>query len=146
MATYHLRLKKDTKPDGSRVSATLHAEYVNREGKYQDYDAKREIREHLSDNYIFTTENKSKDFDVDFAPLYYTDDFGSIAATKKGIQLTRKPSSVTMSIALLIADEASKHSPLSLNGSKKFTDLQYNPQQKIILMLNLQMKPCKRNL
>lgn len=121
MASYHLRLKTDTKPDGSRVDAIAHTEYVNREGKYQDYDAKREIQEHLSNNYIFT-QNKNENFNTDFAPLYYTDDFGSIAATKNGIQLTRKPSSITMSIALLIADKSSEHSPLSLNGSKKFQE------------------------
>lgn len=31
MASYHLRLKKDTKPNGSKVSAKAHADYILRE-------------------------------------------------------------------------------------------------------------------
>ncbi len=125
MASYHLRLKKDSKPDGSKINAIAHAEYVNREGKYQDYDTKREILEHLSGNFIFAP-NKAKEFDVEYAALYYTNDYGSIAATKNGIELTRNPSRETMSIALLIADKSSNHSPLSLKGSKKFQSLALN--------------------
>ena len=31
MATYHLRIKNDTKPSGKKVSAKRHAEYILRE-------------------------------------------------------------------------------------------------------------------
>ena len=33
MATYHLRLKNDTKPNGHKVSAQGHADYILREKK-----------------------------------------------------------------------------------------------------------------
>lgn len=67
MASYHLRLKRDRKPDGSRVDAIAHAEYVNRKGKYQDYDAKKDIMEHLSGNFIFT-DKKKQDLETSSSP------------------------------------------------------------------------------
>ena len=51
MATYHLRLKNDTQPSGTKVSAKRHADYIlredgksyadyiNREGAQSDYNA-----------------------------------------------------------------------------------------------------------
>ena len=43
MATYHLRVKNDTKPSGKKVSAKRHAEYILREeGKaHADYIARQ---------------------------------------------------------------------------------------------------------
>ena len=126
MASYHLRLKRDRKPDGSRVDAIAHAEYVNREGKYQDYDARKDIMEHLSGNFIFTDRKKAGFGGNEFIPLYHTDSYGSIAATENGIELTRKPSIDTMSIALMIADRTMQHAPLRLAGSKKFQEQAVN--------------------
>ena len=40
MATYHFRIKNDKKPDGTRISAVTHAEYVGREGKFSNIDRK----------------------------------------------------------------------------------------------------------
>jgi len=33
MAIYHLRMKNDRKPNGQKISAKVHAEYILREGK-----------------------------------------------------------------------------------------------------------------
>ena len=38
MANYHFKLKTDKKKDGTRVRATNHVTYINREGKYKDID------------------------------------------------------------------------------------------------------------
>ncbi len=38
MATYHLRLKNDSKPNGQKVSAKVHADYILREGGNQERD------------------------------------------------------------------------------------------------------------
>ena len=35
MATYHLRLKNDTKPNGTKISAKGHVDYILREGEEQ---------------------------------------------------------------------------------------------------------------
>ncbi|WP_269142085.1 hypothetical protein [Pectinatus frisingensis] len=40
MAMYHFTIKTDKKPDGTKVSALTHTEYINREDKYKDYDLK----------------------------------------------------------------------------------------------------------
>ena len=38
MATYHLRLKNDNKPNGKKVSAKVHADYILREGEEKQTD------------------------------------------------------------------------------------------------------------
>ena len=34
MAMYHFRIKSDKKPNGTKISAVQHVEYINREGKF----------------------------------------------------------------------------------------------------------------
>ena len=36
MASYHFRIKSDKKSDGSRVSASVHVDYISRQGKYKN--------------------------------------------------------------------------------------------------------------
>ena len=119
MATYHFRIKNDKKPDGTRISAVTHAEYVGREGKFSDIDRKESLRQSLAGNFI-TTEKVTDAFDGKYIPLYYTDDYGSIANTPHGIALTENPSLETIAIALSLADEALDHQPLIVRGSEKF--------------------------
>ena len=119
MATYHFRIKSDKKPDGTRISAVTHAEYVGREGKFSDIDRKDSLRQSLAGNFI-TTEKVRDAFDGKYIPLYYTDDYGSIANTSHGITLTENPSLETIAIALSLADEALGHQPLIVRGSEKF--------------------------
>ena len=40
MPNYHFRLKSDKRSQGNAVSATDHCDYINREGRYRDYDQK----------------------------------------------------------------------------------------------------------
>lgn len=47
MASYHFIIKTDRKPDGTKVSASDHADYNNREGRFQDIDARREYQYQL---------------------------------------------------------------------------------------------------
>ena len=73
----------------------------------------------LAGNFI-TTEKVRDAFDGKYIPLYYTDDYGSIANTPHGITLTENPSLETIAIALSLADEALGHQPLMVQGSEKF--------------------------
>ncbi|MBQ3444508.1 MAG: hypothetical protein IJG33_14845 [Selenomonadaceae bacterium] len=34
MAMYHFRLKSDKKPNGTKISAVKHVEYIDREGSF----------------------------------------------------------------------------------------------------------------
>ncbi len=34
LAMYHFRIKSDKKPNGTKISAVKHVEYINREGKF----------------------------------------------------------------------------------------------------------------
>ena len=43
MAYYHLTVKTDTKPDGSKIIATNKVAYNNREGAYADIDEERMV-------------------------------------------------------------------------------------------------------
>ena len=36
MAMFHFRLKSDKKPNGTKISAVKHVEYINREGAFSD--------------------------------------------------------------------------------------------------------------
>ena len=119
MATYHFRIKSDKKPDGTRISAVTHAEYVGRKGKFSDIDRRDTLWQSLAGNVITT--GKIRDaFGGKYIPLYYTDDYGSIANTPHGITLTKNPSLETIAIALSLADEAMDHQPLIVQGSEKF--------------------------
>ncbi len=40
MPNYHFRIKSDKRSRGKTVSATDHCDYINREGRYRDYDQK----------------------------------------------------------------------------------------------------------
>ena len=119
MASYHFRIKSDKKPDGTKISAVSHAEYVGREGKFSNIDRRDALLQSLVGN-VITSAKVTDAFDGKYIPLYYTDDYGSIANTPQGIALTNNPSLETIAIALSIADEALEHQPLIVKGSEKF--------------------------
>ncbi len=56
MAMFHFRLKSDKKPNGTKISAVKHVEYINREGTFSDDEQEKE-----SDKYVgnFITTEKS---------------------------------------------------------------------------------------
>ena len=113
MACYHFRIKSDKKSDGSRVSASVHVDYISRQGKYKNEGTDLNTESNL----ISFAGNKN--FGDDSFPLYLTDDFGKIYNTKKGLQVNGKYSPTTLAIALTLAKNISDNQPLILNGSKK---------------------------
>ena len=38
MASYHFTIKVDQKPDKTAISAATHADYINRDGSFQNID------------------------------------------------------------------------------------------------------------
>ena len=118
MAMFHFRLKSDKKPSGAKVSAVKHVEYINREGSFA-HDELWQQTNKFSGNFISTAQT-SNALDGLNALLYKTDEFGSIKNTERGLEITENASLTTISIALMLADEAMEHKPLIINGSPDF--------------------------
>ena len=118
MAMFHFRLKSDKKPSGAKVSAVKHVEYINREGSFA-HDELWQQTNKFSGNFITTAQTPTA-LDGLNALLYKTDDFGSIKNSEHGLEVTENASLTTISIALLLADEAMEHKPLIINGSPDF--------------------------
>ena len=53
MAMYHFRLKSDKKPNGTKISAVKHVEYINREGAFSG-DGHRQAVDKFGGNFITT--------------------------------------------------------------------------------------------
>ncbi|MBR0290071.1 MAG: MobA/MobL family protein [Selenomonadaceae bacterium] len=118
MAMYHFRIKSDKKPNGARVSAVKHVEYINREGTFAHDEHWKETNKFV-DNFITTAQTPNV-LDGLNALLYKTDDFGSIKNSPRGIEVTDNASLTTIAIALMLADELTQHKPLIVNGSATF--------------------------
>ena len=58
MAMYHFRLKSDKKPNGTKISAVKHVEYINREGAFSE-DEHEKGNDKFVGNFI-TTEKTPK--------------------------------------------------------------------------------------
>ena len=116
MASYHFRIKSDKKSDGSRVSASVHVDYISRQGKYKNEGTDLNTKSNL------ISFANTKNFGDDSFPLYLTDDFGKIFNTKKGLQINGKYSHTTLAIALTLAKNISDNQPIILQGSQKFKD------------------------
>ena len=115
---YHFRIKSDKKPNGTKVSAVKHVEYINREGTFA-HDEHWKQNNKFVGNFI-TTVQMPNALDGINALLYKTDDFGSIRNSERGIEVTENFSHTTIAIALLLADKALSHQPLIINGSPDF--------------------------
>ena len=72
MASYHFRVKTDTKSDGSRISASVHVDYISRQGKYKNEGGDK----NQETNFIAFA--NTKNLSEETFPLYLTDDFGKI--------------------------------------------------------------------
>ena len=118
MAMFHFRLKSDTKPNGTKISAVKHVEYINREGAFSDDDHKQETDKFVG-NFI-TTEKTPNALEGQNVLLYKTGSFGSIRNTERGIEVTENASPTTLSITLMLADETMNNQPLIINGSEEF--------------------------
>ena len=118
MAMYHFRIKSDKKPNGTKISAVKHVEYINREGTFAHDEHWKQTNKFVG-NFI-TTAQMPNALDGINALLYKTDDFGSIKNSERGIEVTENFSHTTIAIALMLADKAMNHQPLIINGSPDF--------------------------
>ena len=118
MAMYHFRIKSDKKPNGTKISAVQHVEYINREGKFSTPEQWQEKNKFVGD--FISSEKFPNAFDGQNFLLYKTDDFGSIRNTQRGIEVTKNASETTIATALLLAYETMNHQPLIIHGSDDF--------------------------
>ena len=118
MAMYHFRIKSDKKPNGTKISAVKHVEYINREGTFVHDEHWKETNKFVG-NFI-TTEKIPNALNRLNVLLYKTDDFGSIKNSQRGIEVTENFSHTTIAIALMLADKTLNHQPLIINGSPDF--------------------------
>ena len=115
---YHFRIKSDKKPNGTKISAVKHVEYINREGTFANDELWKQ-KNKFAGNFISTKDTPNA-LDGLNALLYKTDDFGSIKNSERGIEVTENFSHTTIAIALILADKALNHQPLIINGSPDF--------------------------
>ena len=118
MAMYHFRLKSDKKPNGTKISAVKHVEYINREGAFSD-DEHGQENDKFVGNFI-TTEKSPNALGGQNLLLYKTNGFGLIRNTERGIEVTEKASEKTIATALILASEIMNHQPLIIKGSEEF--------------------------
>ena len=100
MAMFHFRLKSDKKPDGTRISAVQHVDYIRHEGNFAEEQEWAKNNKFVG-NVISSTDKKDVCKGQETL-LYKTDDFGSIRNTEKGIEVTEKASPTTLAVALML--------------------------------------------
>lgn len=117
MACYHFTAKTDKSPDGLSIKSVTHSDYINREGKYKNYDYMQEMkRQTYGENGIGGVEN---------APVLlrpqpiYKSVFGSIKDFGDRFAVTDAPGSQTVDAALLLAVKR-YGTRLSITGDPKF--------------------------
>ena len=115
---FHFRIKSDKKPNGTKVSAVKHVEYINREGKFSTPEQWHENNIFVGN--VITTDKSPKAFGGQDFLLYKTDDYGSIRNTARGIEVTQNASEETIAIALVLATQTMDNQPLILRGSDEF--------------------------
>ena len=118
MAMYHFRIKSDKKPNGTKISAVKHVEYINREGTFAHDEHWKQSNKFVG-NFITTVQTPNTLNGIN-ALLYKTDDFGSIRNSERGIEVTENFSHTTIAIALMLADKTLNHQPLIINGLPDF--------------------------
>ena len=118
MALFHFRIKSDKKPDGSKISPTMHVDYIRREGTFSDID-RSTFNDWFSGNFISSSEIKNACGGLETL-LYLTDCFGCIKNSPDGIEVSENSSPTTISIALLLAHKSMNHQPLIISGSDAF--------------------------
>ena len=115
---YHFRIKSDKKPNGTKISAVQHVEYINREGKFSTPEQWQEKNKFVGD--FISSEKLSNAFGGQNFLLYKTDDYGSIRNTQRGIEVTKNASEETIATALVLASLVMNNQPLIINGSEEF--------------------------
>lgn len=116
MALYHFTVKTDKRPgrSGTRVRATQHVEYINREGQYKNIDQKDASKM----NNLILSFSKKDVLDGSRA-LLYESPYGNIINTEDGLKIENDPSLDTLAIALMVAKE-SMHDRIIIKGTDSF--------------------------
>ena len=117
MAMYHFRIKSDKKPNGTKISAVQHVEYINREGKFSTPEQWQEKNKFVGD--FISSEKFPNAFGGQNIILYKTDDFGSIRNSQRGIEVTQNASEETIATALVLASHVMNNQPLITDDFKK---------------------------
>jgi len=115
---FHFRIKSDKKPNGTKISAVQHVEYINREGKFSTPEQWQQKNKFGGD--FISSEKFPNAFGGQNFLLYKTDDYGSIRNSQRGIEVTQNASEETIAIALVLASHLMNHQPLIINGSDNF--------------------------
>ena len=115
---FHFRIKSDKKPNGTKISAIKHVEYINREGAFSNNKHRQGVDKFVG-NFI-TTDKIPNTLICDNVLLYKTNGLGSIRNTEKGIDVSLNASETTIATALVLAYETMHHQPLIINGSEEF--------------------------
>jgi hypothetical protein len=144
MAMYHFRIKSDKKPNGAKVSAVKHVEYINREGTFAHDELWKQTNKFVGN--CITTKDMPNALDGLNTLLYKTDDFGSIKNSQLGIEVTKNASLTTIAIALMLADETMEHKPLIINGSPDFHKKVMEATLEANLPISFQDKMTQRTL
>ena len=118
MAMFHFRIKSDKKPNGTKISAVQHVEYINREGKFYTPEQWQQKNKFIGE--FISSEKFPNAFGGQNFLLYKTDDFGSIRNSQRGIEVTQNASEETIATALVLAYEKMNHQPLIIHGSDDF--------------------------
>lgn len=118
MAMFHFRIKSDKKPDGTKVSAVKHVEYIRREGNFAQVEEWKE--KNKFDGFFISSKLTQNLFDGQNFFLYKTDDFGSIRNSENGIEVTENSSPTTLAVALILTDKTMNHQPLVISNAPNF--------------------------
>jgi len=118
LAIYHFRIKSDKKPNGTKISAVQHVEYINREGKFSTPEQWQEKNKFVGD--FISSEKFPNAFGGQNFLLYKTDDYGSIRNSERGIEVTQNASEETIATSLVLASQIMNNQPLIIHGSDDF--------------------------
>ncbi len=148
MAMFHFRIKSDKKPDGTKVSAFKHVEYIRREGNFAEVENWEEKNKFVG-NFISSTDAKNICDGQNFL-LYKTDDFGSIRNSANGIEVTENFSPTTLAVALSIANKTMNHQPLMISSLPHFKQsvlqsaLDFDAKYNAIMNLKDRLVPSRK--
>jgi hypothetical protein len=116
VTNYHFRIKSDKKPDGTKIGAAEHAEYIDREGKYANIDEKELSK--ISYNSVITGKHP-----IEHLPkkelLLYKSPFGIIKQDAEGIKISNGASIQTVAIAMAVA-QSIYGKTIEVRGHTKF--------------------------
>ena len=116
MACYHFTMKLDRKPDKTPVGASVHLDYINRDGKFKDIDLKRELAEQTYSGQMLCPPMTQ---DTESVSTLYRSIYGSILHNGIGVELSDKASRETIQIALVLAQKKYGNT-LDIRGNADF--------------------------